>query len=985
MINFKSNKWESRDPETRKSALDSITDSNIIKEIALHDEVASVRQAAIRKIKELQLLDEIIQQETDFDVKTYALERFKQLLTGHKHSELSLQSRLQWLERINHDLIEACAVDAQEPELRTKAIAKIERESLLGDIAIKDPVRELRLQAATKLSQKSTLKRVYDAVHTKDKQVAQIVKQKLAEITETEELPAKAKSEAEQICVKLEAFGRRNTSTTWQQEYAEYNRLAERWQNIAQLVDAELQTKYQQAVQNFLAAYSEYEQQRSMLEAQEAELSPIRQQKQQLISQLEGILAELENPDNFLKEELISQLNQGIEEIHTQWHNSPNLPDDEEKSYQQQYQKLALACKNILAQIANYQQYSAELGVILAKASSLLRHKNNPKTQFEQLKHEFKKLQPQLPNQSHFNDLQQRLDSQFAHIQERITKREGELQQKSQDMQSKLKTAEKLLDSGELHKTMPLEKQVRKTLSRLKEMMPDKSYKDAEARLNKISSKIRELHDWERWHDSAERVKLLQQMQELAANPIDDPEEAAKLVREAQNAWKNLGTKTYPKEEWEQFNQACNQAYEPARHYFELQAQQRQQNFVHKQELCAELEKFVHSIDWQQPNWKDIHKHVSDFEAKWYSIGPTDRKQKKPLQERFNNAIEDVKQKMNAESTANFNMRCGLIEQVEKILQSKHITLASEQKTDIKPQELTKAIEKVKEIQKEWKVTVPKERRKEQHLWDKFRQLCDTVFEFRKLQKHEREQILERNLQRKKEVCQHLTDLVQNEQLPLTELKQEVKNIRAEWLDIGKLPKESGDEVQKKYDKAMAEANARLISLEIQKQRQHIDLLHEYAKLCAKLEHSQEVTDREKLITETQTAWQALPKLQDGKIAKAIQRRFDKAIKMASSGQFNYTPEALTARRQYCIHLEILAGIESPPEDAKIKMEYQVMRLAQAMQGAYSESQDKLLEAQDIEVSFYTQAAISPQDAAKLNQRLLKAINALKQQKLSKS
>lgn len=663
-------KWENRDPEVRKSAIDDIEDVKLIKELALNDEAAIVRQAAIRRVTDLSLLDTVIRREQEEDVvKDTATQLFRQLVTGQKASSYDLDERIQWVAKLDGDRLDAIATHGKESELRLAAVIKIEREGLLGDIAINDEVRDVRLKAAEKLTQRSTLERVYKAARSKDKQVTRIAKDKLDTMIEAEERPAKVRAESDAICTKLEVFGRNNnTITSWEQEHAEYLRLKERWNSIAQHVETDCSERYNKAEQSFTSAYAEYEQQKAELQKREAELAPVRDLKQQVCDKLDQILADLEKRE-LIEDEESEKLSQTINELQQQWQAGTAVDDaKEEQQWQTRYQTTFKSVTQHLKTLQGHYRLACKLETICSEGDKLLsedaslrgRHIKTLQERWGEIDFPDADLKFVNDSKARFAELTDSID---AHRQEQDKQRE----QVVETLKDHLQEAEKYLESGELHKAMPYEHDARTLFAEIKGLS-SKRYKSLEKRVQDITTKIRELHNWEKWGDNLERERLCEEIEHLIENPDDNPEETARIIRDAQKTWKGLGTKGHSQTLWERFNKACNEAYKPCKSYFEDQAQQRHQHFEDKQVICAELEAFSETIDWEQPDWKEIHHQVREFEKRWRSVGPTDRKQKKPLQTRFDAAMQPIDKRLDAERKANLQFREILTEKVIKAL-----------------------------------------------------------------------------------------------------------------------------------------------------------------------------------------------------------------------------------------------------------------------------------------------------------------------------
>jgi exonuclease SbcC len=95
------------------------------------------------------------------------------------------------------------------------------------------------------------------------------------------------------------------------------------------------------------------------------------------------------------------------------------------------------------------------------------------------------------------------------------------------------------------------------------------------------------------------------------------------------------------------------------------------------------------------------------------------------------------------------------------------------------------------------------------------------------------------------------------------------------------------------------------------------------------------------LIAEIREIWSTLPALPAAQL-EPIQQRFDTVVQALSDAD-NADParelrtrleQNLERKRIHCVSMEIIAGMESPPDCAQLRMEYQVARLSASLTGA---------------------------------------------------
>jgi hypothetical protein len=1004
-------KWQHRNPDIRKSAIENLNDLTILSDVAQHDEAAIVRRTAVQKIEDLNLLEKIVQQDTDSTVREVAKQRFKKLLCGQKEGAPNLENRLNWLTKVtDHELLEYVAVHGQESELRLAAMQKIDRDSVLGDIAMNDPSSDIRLAAIDKISQPAILERVFKATRNRDKRVNRIARDKLDAMVAQQEQTQQVHTECETICVRLEALGRNHA---WEQDLAEAKRLQERWQAVAADANHDLQTRFTKSLQVFQAAFDNYQQ---ALQASHLRTQAALATKQQLYSQAEGLLAELQSLDRLgnAEDELFTQR---LTTLQTQWQTNQVLQDQgEEQQWQRRFEQLHHHLQNRLQALRTHHQVATALESIIGQAETLL-NSTEPLTPplLDDLQTRWQEISQPTPTVALVDHLNSRFDHLLTTLQKRLRQQKERGEQVVQTFRQLLSDLEVALEHGELKTAMPLEQQARDLLTNAVGLA---GHKKLETRLQKSTSKINQLRGWCSWGNKLERENLCQQLEDLLEGDDDHPEETlrltqkvqeawkklgpvgysqdlkerfqtacqtlyqryreylcrqveglleqdadqpdehARVIREAQATWKQLGSLGHTQALWERFNKASNTAYEPCQTYFNLQAQERQQHLQEKEAICERLEN--EQPDWEHPAWKEIYQFCRQQEHDWKNSGPIDRKTRKTIQKRYHKALQPWKDRLKEERQRGFEYRQRLIKQVDEVAEK----LAQEA-------DLEAAIAEVQKLQKQWYVAIPGSRQEERELWKDFRQACDKVFDHRRLQQEAVQQEFQANLAQKIALCEQVEAMANLTGEDLKAAPSQVKKLQEAFKKIGSVPKKTGDAIEKRLETAHKQVEVQRQAQLVAEQRSQLDLLREKVALCTFLEKGQVNSDR---VATIQASWETLPKLDNSNLETAIIQRFAQAL---AGGPSRLNEEVLKTKNTLCVRMEILAGVESPPDGVGARMAYQVARLSEAMSGGEKVIiKNKLAEAQEIERSWYLSGAVPGELADRLEQRFSRAWEA---------
>ncbi len=246
-------KWQHKDAAIRRGAVTTEQHPELINslvDIAGGDEDSRVRRAAIRRLRKLENILPLSAKETDAATRELLEARIYHLATSHSEQRAPLELRKQVANSTDdRNLIEQLASHAPEAELRHAALARVERQGLLGDCAIGDDDAKNRRFAASRISQQTTLKRVIGALRKHDKALYTELRARLHQQLLQQSDPEAVQSEALNICVLLE----KQAIDSDQQTSAEIPALYSAWEQIAPRVTTEMADRYQRIFERLSA------------------------------------------------------------------------------------------------------------------------------------------------------------------------------------------------------------------------------------------------------------------------------------------------------------------------------------------------------------------------------------------------------------------------------------------------------------------------------------------------------------------------------------------------------------------------------------------------------------------------------------------------------------------------------------------------------------------------------------------------------------
>ena len=240
---------------------------------------------------------------------------------------------------------------------------------------------------------------------------------------------------------------------------------------------------------------------------------------------------------------------------------------------------------------------------------------------------------------------------------------------------------------------------------------------ELDARALAALAKAKELEDWQRWRADQLREGLLAQAVALTQGPEAERPTGRKLqeaIRQLREQWKQTdqgGTSNHAL--WKRFDEACNQAYQAVEAWRrELKAHNeaaRQSRLALIEEVQAWTAAHAASEDWKA-QLRDLHA----FAERWRQGGHVSEKIFAELQPLWKAAIAAAHERLEAAQADSTARRQALIAEAQALAAEPRLRLDA-----------------VKDLQQRWQLEahrVPLDRRKEQKLWEAFRQPIDEAF-----------------------------------------------------------------------------------------------------------------------------------------------------------------------------------------------------------------------------------------------------------------
>jgi hypothetical protein len=507
---------------------------------------------------------------------------------------------------------------------------------------------------------------------------------------------------------------------------------------------------------------------------------------------------------------------------------------------------------------------------------------------------------------------------------EQVRAAEQEARSARQQMHSLLHTAEEALASGQLQAAHAAANKIRASKPGAGPLP-----KPTVQRLSRLTQQLRELERWESFGQHQARIQLCERAEAAVRLTLDAPHIAVE-IQNLRNDWKALDREhaDVPKALQERFDLACERAYAPAARYFAEQAALRKQARRQREEFIVATAARAQQLLVEPLDFGAIAGCLREADRRWRDgeLGSVEPKAWKRLDAQLNAALAPLR---DALSTARDRAKARRLELIDEA------TALSARATE------RDAPSQVKEIQARWQAQAKELKlapHDERALWERFRAVCNAVFQARDAKRKQEDD-------RKHEARQALENMcVQLEQLALAtgddhQLRRRLRDLQEQWSRQTCAPDSARRGMEARFANAKRAAEAALSGRVREREAAKWKTLRAKESLCEELDRL--VSSREgstDAVTTTTARWMALPSLPPG-WEKAMLARRDAALHALAddakaAAYVAQIERGSEARREALLELELLLGLESPPELQTQRLALQVKLLRDRFQSA---------------------------------------------------
>ena len=880
------------DPAQRILGLAALApDAGELAQLLAADPAPEVRSAAARRCADLAALAAAWDRETDAAVRLALAAALGDVL-AQAQASVSAQALL-----AADSCTDAIRIDvarrARDAELRRAAIAGIRDEAALVELALAAGHAETRMAAAQRVLTSEGLRKLADAAKNKDHGVARLARQRL----DANKQRAVQDAEAEAVIAQLEALAAEPGPIL--SAVIELNR---RWQVLDLSGDAARLERCDSARQAIQARFErEQSEQRARLQFERklgAWIEALGGADLAAADTLAAMRAELAA----LRDEARGRGDEAA---------LARLEQAESGIARSEQELQALA--GTLALVLEAEQLAAGTSIDHAELPARWQA---------------------LPRTIRTPELTRRFEAAMTTVEQRRLVQIQAVQQEASAARAQvhalLHTGEQALAAGQVHEARAAADAV-KALKSAAGLLP----KPTTQRLGRLVQQLVELERWESFGQQNARVQLCERAEAAAKQTLDAPQLALE-VQKLRNEWKALDAlhAGVPKALWERFDGACEKAYAPAARYFSELAAQRKEARKRRDEFIAAAAAQGPTLLAEPVDWRALERWLRETDRGWREgdLGSVDPGAWKKLDLRYKAALAPLRQALSAARDRAKAGRQALIDEVAALA-------AKAMEREVPSQ--------VKAIQARWQAEakdLPLAQRDERALWTKFRAACDAVFEARQSKRKEEDGRKNEHRHALQELCAQLEQLARDAGKEDQELRRALRELQEQWKQ-----KASGPDVREleaRFNKGKAALEAMLSARVRSREAAVWQTLAAKERLCEELDallRAGGAAAAEAIAAPSAAAqerWAALPALTAAWEKKMLARR-DAALgalaDAAAAGKYLARMEqGAAARREGLLELELLLGMDSPPEVQQQRLALQVKKLKERFSSAAS-------------------------------------------------
>ncbi len=850
------------------------------------DPAPEVRIAAAQRCGNLSALAGACDAEADERVRAALIDALAAAL-AQTPDHAGVQALLD-ADRLSDAVRSEVARRSADSEHRRAAIAAIRDEQALVELALAAEHAETRLAAAERVRTPQALRKLADAAKNKDHGVAKFARQRIEAMNNR----AQQEAEADAVIGQLEALAAEPGPIL--SAVVDLNR---RWQALNLAGDANRVTRCEAAREAIQARFErEQEERRARLQFERRTQQWLTALAQEIAGAPEALAAKRaelkllhDEAQGWGDGAALAQLAQAAERI-ARW--------EEEGQALAQAQALVVEAEQLAAGT------SIDHAELPSRWQALSRAIRTP-------------------------ELTRRFEAAMTVVEQRRLAQVQATQQQThaarQQVHALLHAAEQALAAGQIQAARQAVDEI-KALKTVAGMLPKPSVQ----RLGRAAQQLGELERWESFGQRNARTQLCERADALAAQGLDPPQ-AAVEVQKLRAEWKALDQQHagVPKSLWERFDGACEKAYAPAaKHFAELAARKKEAR-KQREAYIAESEAHAQALAAEPADWRAVERFLRDRDRGWREgdLGSVDPGAWKKLDARFKTALGSLREGL---SKARDGAKAGR----QALIDEANALLAKATEREVPSQ--------IKAIQARWQEqakALALLQRDERELWTKFRAACDAVFEARQAKRKEEDGRKSERRRALETLCAQAEQLSLAADKPEQELRRGLRELQEQWKREARGAEAEARALDPRFGKAKAALEAALSARARSREAALWQALAAKERLCEEVDAWVQAgaapAEAQATLESRWSGGAALPDAWERKLGARRDAALSALADPGAAGEYRARMErAAGARREMLLELELLLGLESPPELQPQRMALQMKKLKERFSSA---------------------------------------------------
>lgn len=313
----------------------------------------------------------------------------------------------------------------------------------------------------------------------------------------------------------------------------------------------------------------------------------------------------------------------------------------------------------------------------------------------------------------------------------------------------------------------------------------------------------KELRDLDLKKNLEAKTELCQKAEALILD--ESVVKAFRMLQDLHSQWREIGPVPNDSKDalWERFKTATSVINKKHQEFFDKQKNLQVENLAQKTALCEQIETILNSELLKPKDWEDKSADIIKIQELWRTIGYAPKKDNAKIYQRFKNGCDQFFAKkrefyktIKADQKSNLQLKIEICEKAEALKDS----------TDWK-----NATDGLISLQKQWKEIGQIPKKQSEALWKRFRAACDHFFNAKNAHFNTGDEEQESNLAKKKELIDKAKNFEKTDDNK--ENLRLLMDIQKEWANIGHVPLNQKDTIQKEFKEAI---NAQFAALKIE-------------------------------------------------------------------------------------------------------------------------------------------------------------------------